>query len=99
MYDDQSHRMGAEDAKMLRECGVHKIVIADHDGGCLAYLLAWGMFGYDAETDTYVCFTDRDGKELMTVYTEGDVKPDPTTGTYAVTAPTAATSPSEVALR
>ena len=77
----------ADDAKTLRESGVHKLVITDNTGHCIAYLLAWGNFGYDAETDTYVCFADCDGSEVMTFYTDGDVKPEPGTNRFVVTAP------------
>jgi hypothetical protein len=83
----------ADDAKTLRESGVHKLVIADHKGHCIAYLLAWDSFGYDADTDTYVCFTDCDGGEVMTFYTEGDVKSEPGTNRYVVTAPAADAAP------
>ena len=68
-----------QDVKVLRESGVHKLVIADRDGNCLAYLLAWDGFEYDPATDTYMCVGDRDGRELMTVYTEGEIKPEPGT--------------------
>jgi len=77
----------AEDAQLLKESGVHKLVITDRDGNCLAYVLAWDSFGYDAETDTYVCVADTDGREVMTIYTQGEVKPDGATNSYSVTAP------------
>jgi hypothetical protein len=80
----------AQDAKLLRESGVYKLVVVDRQGNCLAYLLVWASFTYDAETDTHVCIADRDGGELMTIYTEGDIVPDCTTNTYVVTAETAA---------
>lgn len=88
-YKDQTAQERAEDAKLLKESGAHKLVIVDRDGNCLAYLLAWDCFGYDAETDTYVCLAEPDGGELMTIHTEGDVKADPSTNTYVVTAPDA----------
>jgi hypothetical protein len=77
----------AQDAELLRESGVHKLVVADRDGNCLAFLLAWDSFDYDAETDTYVCVVDSDGRELMTVYTAGEIKPTAKPNTYVVTAP------------
>jgi hypothetical protein len=89
VHRSQTAQDRAGDAKVLRESGVHKLVIADHEGHCIAYLLVWDSFGYDAETDTYVCFADRDGGEVMTFYTEGDVKSEPGTNRYVVTAPTA----------
>jgi hypothetical protein len=87
MHNGRTSQKRAQDVKMLKESGVHKLVIADHKGNCLAYLLAWDSFGYDAETDTYVCFAQRDGRELMSLFTEGDVKPEPGTNRYVVTAP------------
>jgi hypothetical protein len=88
-YEDRTARERVEDAKLLKESGVHKLVIVDRAGSCLAYLLAWEHFEYDAETDTYVCFAEPDGRELMTIHTEGEVKTDPSTDTYVVTAPDA----------
>jgi hypothetical protein len=81
------------DVEVLQTSGVHKLLIADHDGNCLAYLLAWDSFGYDPETDTYVCVVDRDGRELMTIYSAGEIKPEAGTDRYLVTAPTAAAVP------
>ncbi|BBY01185.1 hypothetical protein [Mycobacterium seoulense] len=77
----------AQDAELLKESGVHKLVVTDRDGNCLAFLLAWESFEYDAETDTYVCVADGDGRELMTVYTAGEIKPAAKANTYVVTAP------------
>ncbi len=77
----------ARDAELLKESGVHKLVIADRDGNCLAFLLAWESFDYDAETDTYVCVVDSDGRDLMTVYTAGEIKPAPEANMFVVTAP------------
>ncbi|CQD16871.1 hypothetical protein U8D42_08215 [Mycobacterium europaeum] len=77
----------AEDAKLLKESGVHKLVVTDRAGNCLAFLLAWESFDYDADTDTYVCVADGDGRELMTVYTAGEIKPTAHENTYVVTAP------------
>jgi hypothetical protein len=77
----------AQDAELLKESGVHKLVVVDRDGNCLAFVLAWDGFDYDAETDTYVCVADRDGREIMTVYTEGEIKSAPGAGMYVVTAP------------
>jgi hypothetical protein len=76
-----------EDAKLLNESGVHKLVIADRDGNCLAFVLAWDSFDYDAETDTYVCVADSDGRELMTMYAAGEIKSAPGANMYVVTAP------------
>ncbi|MGH3524125.1 MAG: hypothetical protein ACRDU4_15210 [Mycobacterium sp.] len=90
MYKDQTAQERAKDAKLLRESGVHKLVITDRDGNCLAYLLAWDIFGYDPDTDTFVCCVDRDGGELMNIYTEGEVKAQAGTDMYVVTAPDAA---------
>ncbi len=75
------------DAELLKESGVHKLVVTDRDGNCLAFVLAWDSFDYDPETDTYVCVADPDGRELLTVYTAGEVKAAPGEDMYAVTAP------------
>lgn len=93
MQEGKIAREHIDDAKMLRECGVHKLVIADREGHCLAYLLAWDHFEYDDDTDTYVCVVERDGRELMTFYAEGDVKQEDGTSRYVVTAPGASASP------
>jgi hypothetical protein len=77
----------ARDAELLKESGVHKLVVADRDGNCLAFVLAWDSFDYDAETDTYVCVADSDGRELMTVYTAGEIRSAPGADMYVVTAP------------
>ncbi len=77
----------AQDAELLKESGAHKLVITDRDGNCLAFVLAWDSFDYDAETDTYVCVADSDGRELMTVYTAGEIKAAPGANMYVVTAP------------
>src|SRR5882757_7882694 len=84
---NETAQQRSEDAQLLKESGVHKLVITDRDGNCLAYVLAWDSFGYDAETDTYVCVADTDGREVMTIYTQGEVKPDGATDRYSVTAP------------
>ena len=76
-----------EDTELLKESGVHKLVVTDRNGNCLAFLLAWDSFDYDAETDTYVCIADNDGRELMTVYTAGEIRPAPGANTYVVSAP------------
>ena len=81
------HQQRAQDAELLKESGVHKLVIADRDGNCLAFVLAWESFDYDAESDTYVCVADSDGRELMTMYTAGEIKSAPGTNMYVVTAP------------
>ena len=77
----------ARDAELLKESGAHKLVVADRDGNCLAFVLAWDSFDYDPETDTYVCVADGDGRELMTVYTAGEIKAAPGANVYVVTAP------------
>ena len=93
MSEGQPTQARTHDVEMLRTSGVHTLLIADHDGNCLAYLLAWDSFGYDPETDTYVCVVDRDGRELMTIYSEGEIKPEAGTDRYLVTAPSAAAAP------
>ncbi|MGO9153661.1 hypothetical protein [Mycobacterium sp.] len=87
LHDNQVRQQRAQDAELLKKSGVHKLVVADRDGNCLAYVLAWDSFEYDAETDTYVCVVDSDGRELMTVYTAGEIKSAPGANTYVVTAP------------
>lgn len=77
----------AQDAEVLKKSGVHKLVIADREGNCLAFVLAWDDFVYDAETDTYVCVADSDGRELMTMYTAGEIRSAPGADMYVVTAP------------
>src|SRR5262249_34620687 len=83
----------AQDAELLKESGVHKLVVTDRDGNCLAFVLAWDSFVYDAETDTYVCVADGDGRELMTVYTTGEIKSAPGANMYVVTAPVGFSGP------
>jgi hypothetical protein len=87
VHDDRVSGQRARDAKLLKESGVHKLVVADRDGNCLAFVLAWDSFEYDAETDTYVCIADPDGKELMTIYAAGEIKSAPGANMYVVTAP------------
>ncbi len=76
-----------QDAGLLKRSGAHKLVITDRQGNCLAFVLAWDSVDYDAETDTYVCVADSDGRELMTVFTAGEIKSAPGTNMYVVTAP------------
>ncbi|CAM3264150.1 hypothetical protein BST27_23310 [Mycobacterium intermedium] len=76
------------DVELLKKSGAHKLVVADSDGNCLAFVLAWDSFDYDAETDTYICIAETDGRELMTMYTAGEVKSVPGSNLYVVTAPT-----------
>lgn len=76
-----------QDAELLKASGGHKLVIVDRDGNCLAFVLAWDSFDYDAETDTYVCVTDGDGRELMTVYSAGEIESAPGANMYVITAP------------
>ncbi|OBH49893.1 hypothetical protein [Mycobacterium mantenii] len=87
LHTSQVPRQREQDAELLKESGVHKLVITDREGNCLAFVLAWESFDYDAETDTYVCVVDGDGRELMTVYTAGEIKSSPRANTYVVTAP------------
>jgi hypothetical protein len=87
LHNNHVPQQHAQDAELLKESGVHKLVVADRDGNCLAFVLAWDSFDYDAETDTYVCVADSDGGELMTVYTAGEIKSAPGTNMYVVTAP------------
>ncbi|MFZ0230051.1 MAG: hypothetical protein WA622_15720 [Mycobacterium sp.] len=77
----------AQDAELLKESGAHKLVITDRDGNCLAFVLAWDSFDYDAESDTYVCVAASDGRELMTVYSAGEIKSVPGANMYVLTAP------------
>ncbi|QLL05195.1 hypothetical protein [Mycobacterium vicinigordonae] len=76
-----------QDARLLKESGAHKLIVADRDGNCLAFVLAWDRFDYDPETDTYVCVVDSDGRELMNIYTAGEIKAAPGTNMYVITAP------------
>ena len=87
VHNNQVPQERAQDAELLKESGVHKLVVADRDGNCLAFVLAWDSFDYDAESDTYVCVAASDGRELMTVYTAGEIKSAPGTNMYVVTAP------------
>jgi hypothetical protein len=87
VHNNRVSRQRGQDAKLLKESGAHKLVITDRDGNCLAFVLAWESFDYDAETDTYVCVADGDGRELMTMYTAGEIKSVPGENMYVVTAP------------
>lgn len=71
MHNNGVSQRRTQDAELLKKSGAHKLVVADRDGNCLAFLLAWDSFDYDPETDTYVCIADSDGRELMTMYTAG----------------------------
>jgi len=82
-----THEQRAQDAALLKESGTHKLIIADRDGNCLAFVLAWDSFDYDAESDTYVCVADNDGRELLTMYTAGEIKSVPGANMYVLTAP------------
>ena len=84
--DGRTHER-VQDAELLKRSGVHKLVITDREGNCLAFVLAWDSFDYDAETDTYVCVADSDGRELMTMFTAGEIKSAPGANMYVVTAP------------
>lgn len=92
IHHNRSPQQRAQDAKILKESGVHKLVVTDRDGNCLAFVLAWDSFDYDPETDTYVCIADSDGRELMTIYTAGDIKSAPGANTHVITAPDASGS-------
>ena len=87
VHNNRVSQQHTQDAELLKESGAHKLVVTDRDGNCLAFVLAWDSFDYDAETDTYVCVADRDGRELMTVYTAGEIKSVPDANMYVVTAP------------
>jgi len=87
VHNNRVPQRHAHDAELLKESGAHKLVVADRDGNCLAFVLAWDSFDYDAETDTYVCIADGDGRELMTMYTAGEIKSAPGANMYVVTAP------------
>lgn len=82
-----AHQQRAQDAELLKESGAHKLVITDRDGNCLAFVLAWDSFDYDAESDTYVCVAASDGRELMTVYAAGEINSVPGANMYVLTAP------------
>jgi len=87
VHNNAAPQRHARDAELLKESGVHKLVVADRDGNCLAFVLAWDSFDYDAETDTYVCVVDSDGRELMTVYAAGEIRPGANANMYVLTAP------------
>ncbi|WP_232006620.1 hypothetical protein [Mycobacterium sp. 1245805.9] len=85
--DNHGPQGRGHDAEVLKESGVHKLVVLDRNGDCLAFVLAWEGFEYDAETDAYVCVADRDGSELLTVYAAGEINSAPGENMYVVTAP------------
>jgi hypothetical protein len=87
VHTTQDPEQRTQDAELLKQSGVHKLVVTDRDGNCLAFVLAWDSFDYDPETDTYVCVVDRDGRELMTLYTAGEIKTAPGENMYVITAP------------
>ena len=87
VHNNALSQLSVQDAELLKRSGVHKLVITDREGNCLAFVLAWDSFNYDAETDTYVCVADSDGRELMTMFTAGEVKSAPGANMYVVTAP------------
>lgn len=87
LHTNGAPQQRVRDAELLKESGVHKLVIADRDGNCLAFVLAWDSFDYDAETDTYVCVADSDGRDLMTMYAAGEIKSAPGSNMFVVTAP------------
>lgn len=87
VHDSRLSQEREQDAELLKRSGAHKLVITDREGNCLAFVLAWDSVDYDAETDTYVCVADSDGRELMTVFTAGEIKSAPGTNMYVVTAP------------
>ncbi|MGA8548315.1 MAG: hypothetical protein WB785_24100 [Mycobacterium sp.] len=87
VHDSRLSQDREQDAELLKRSGAHKLVITDREGNCLAFVLAWGSVDYDAETDTYVCVADSDGRELMTAFTAGEIKSAPGTNMYVVTAP------------
>ena len=87
VHNNQFPQQRAHDVELLKESGAHKLVVTDRDGNCLAFVLAWDSFDYDATTDTYMCAADSDGRELMTIYTAGEIKSAPGANMYVVTAP------------
>jgi hypothetical protein len=87
LHNNEVAKQRVHDAELLKQSGVHKLVVKDRDGNCLAFVLAWDGFDYDDETDTYVCLADCDGRELMTVFAAGDIKSAPGANMYIVTAP------------
>lgn len=87
MHGNGVSQRRTQDAELLKKSGAHKLVVADRDGNCLAFILAWDSFDYDPETDTYVCVADSDGRELLTMYTAGEIKSAPGANMYVVTAP------------
>jgi hypothetical protein len=87
VHNNRLSEQRVEDAELLKRSGVHKLVITDREGNCLAFVLAWDSFDYDAETDTYVCVADSDGRELMTMFTAGEIKSAPGANMYVLTAP------------
>lgn len=89
IHNNEVPQRRTPDAELLKKSGVHKLVVADRDGNCLAFVLAWDSFDYDPETDTYVCVVDSDGRELLTMYTAGEIKAAPGANMYVVTAPEA----------
>jgi hypothetical protein len=91
VHKGRAPQQRAQDAELLKESGAHKLVVADRNGNCLAFVLAWESCDYDAETDTYVCVADSDGRELMTVYTAGEIRSVPGANMYVVTAPDGST--------
>jgi aerobic-type carbon monoxide dehydrogenase small subunit (CoxS/CutS family) len=68
MQMSQADQQRAQDV-LIKESGADKLVIIDRDGDCLAFVLAWDSFGYDAQTDT-LCIADTDGREVMTTICE-----------------------------
>ena len=87
VHNNRLSQERVQDAELLKRSGVHKLVIIDREGNCLAFVLAWDSINYDAETDTYVCVADSDGTELMTIFTAGEIKAAPGANMYVVTAP------------
>lgn len=87
VHNNRRTQKCVQDAELLKRSGVHKLVITDREGNCLAFVLAWDSFDYDAETDTYVCVAGSDGRELMTMFTAGEIKSAPGANMYVVTAP------------
>ncbi|HXY64086.1 MAG TPA: hypothetical protein VEI45_07010 [Mycobacterium sp.] len=87
VHNNALSQQRVQDAELLKKSGVHKLIITDREGNCLAFVLAWDSFDYDAETDTYVCVADSDGRELMTMFTAGEIKSAPGANMYVVTAP------------
>ncbi len=95
MHKNQTKAERASIAREMRAIAakVPTYVIADHDGNCFAnVLVVAGQFRYDVETGAWVCHIDRDGRDIIHIFTEGEIKLDShmnKNGYYTITAPMA----------